>query len=157
MYLGGQLPYGPESSDLGGNLDTNPARISDTSIGTYLLPVSEGGGPSIISPSVAQVNGIVQPPVVDTIPQYSPLALGGSIAYASPRGDYAKDGSLVTLRNRAGRGMGLDSDLARMNGGCESGYERVKPDGLSEVEGAWWLLAGALALVVVGLGGGKKQ
>jgi hypothetical protein len=77
MYLPGQLPYGPQSSNQGGqaNLDGNMAPLltsadltglTDPSGGpnnteaTYLLP---GAGNQIVNPSIATGNGIVQTPI----------------------------------------------------------------------------------------------
>jgi len=77
MYLPGQLPYGPPSSNQGGwpNLDgdtgpllTSPTNngVSDPSGGsantqtTYLLP---GAGAQVVNPSIATGNGIVQTPI----------------------------------------------------------------------------------------------
>jgi hypothetical protein len=77
MYLPGQLPYGPPSTNQGGvaNLDgdlgplltsADPSSVSDPSGGptntqtTYLLP---GAGNQIVNPSIATGNGIVQTPI----------------------------------------------------------------------------------------------
>jgi len=143
MYLEGQLPLGPDSLDLGGTLDTKPGAISDTDIKTFLLP---DGGEDVISPTLAIQNGIVPTPGSNTVGQYSPLAMGGSSQYRANRGSYATDGSLVSIRNRAGRGMGIGDGGA----GCLSDPALAKPSiGLLA-------LAGGLALVIVGLSGGKR-
>jgi len=142
MYLEGQLPLGPDSSNLGGTVDTNPAAVSDTAIGAFVLP---NGGPDIVSGTVADDNGIVQPPVNNPIPQSSPLQMGGSAEYGEC-GSYASDGSLISLRTRAGRGMGAM---------CQSGPQSVKSPSVPS-GGGLLALAGALALVVVGLSGGRR-
>jgi len=150
VYLEGQLPLGPDTSNVGGVLPPIPSAVLDTTIHDFAI---EGAGPDVISGSVAQVDGIVQPPVTNTISQASPLQFGGSAFYDLPQGSYARDGSLTTLRNRAGRGMGWDAG-GFANSGCPAGDAIASPASPSF---GFWALAGALALVVVGLGDGGKR
>ena len=141
MYLEGQLPLGPDSSNLGGTVDTNPAAVSDTTINAYVLP---GAGPDIVSGSVADDNGIVQPPVNNPVSQQTPLEMGGSASYGEC-GSYASDGSLITLRTRAGRGMGAM---------CQSGPQSVWSP--SVPSGRLLALFAGIGLVVIGLSGGRR-
>jgi hypothetical protein len=78
MYLAGQLPYGPPSTNVGGQLNFDgdsplfgdsvgdPPPAVDPSGGaantqnTYVVP---GGGQQVVNPSIATANGIVQPPI----------------------------------------------------------------------------------------------
>src|SRR5262245_31477283 len=100
MYLDGQLPLGPDSPNKYPPEPT-PGPISSLDQVTYLAPE---GGAAIVSPTVATANGIVQTPVQVPRSRFSQLRTD-SASY-SDCGDYAADGSLVTLRNQAGRGMG---------------------------------------------------
>lgn len=120
MYLDGQLPGGPPSSNQGGRV--NPDGVSaldgtgddvvvspkpgDLSGSTFF--VVEGGGPVVVSPSLATSDGIVQYPI-----NSQQSARRGD---NKPCPDYGSDGSLVTLRNDAGRQGGL-------SGMCQSGYQ----------------------------------
>ncbi len=144
MYLEGQLPTGPDSSNLGGTVDTNPTAVSGLDISSFLLPASDGGGQDVVSGTVAHDNGIVQPPVSNPVSQSTPLQMGGSAQYGEC-GSYAADGSLITIRTRAGRGMGSV---------CQSGYQSFKDP--SVPGGGLLALAAGIALVVVGLSGGRR-
>ena len=142
MYLDGQLPLGPDSSNLGSSpLTTNPAAVSNTDSVLYSVP---GGGPDLVSPTLAIENGVVQTPVQQPISQSSPLQMGGSAEYGQC-GSYATDGSLVSIRNRAGRGMG----------DCQSGPQQSALPVPSNA--GLWALGGALVLVVIGLSDGGRR
>ncbi len=157
---GAQLPFGPDTSNLGGTVDTDPMAVSGLDIGTYSISSADGGGADMISPTLAIKNGVVATPTVNTIAQYSALVLGGSAPYDNPRGDYATDGSLTSIRNQAGRGMGLDANLDRLNKGCVPGDSLAALGINSALDNSVspssnWLLWAALALVVVGLSDSK--
>lgn len=92
MYLDGQLPYGPPSTNVGA-----------PPIPTFDIPgtpqtYTTDGGPSVISPSQATADGIVQTPPDPT----KRPAQGVSTDSASYNqcGDYAADGALTSIRNR---------------------------------------------------------
>lgn len=94
MYLDGQLPYGPVTSNVG----APPIATYDTAAPeqTYTTP---DGGPVVISPSVATADGIVQTP---GNPAMTPtLGLDANSASYNQCGDYAADGVLTTIKNRA--------------------------------------------------------
>ncbi len=143
MYLDGQLPLGPDSDN------NNPPQIDASAISslvqvTYLQP---GYGDAIVSPTIATANGIVQTPVQQ--PDYHVAAPRNS---SYDCGDYAASGSLATLRNRAGRGMGYG--LSGCNSGYQMNVENKVQDGLP---GSALLAIGAgLALIVASADGGRR-
>lgn len=93
MYLDGQLPYGPATSNIGAPVI--PTMSDPGTPQTYTIPE---GGPVVVSPSLATADGIVQtPPAASKVP-----AQGVDTTSASYNqcGDYAADGSLTSIRNR---------------------------------------------------------
>lgn len=143
MYLDGQLPYGPPSSNVGA--PPAPAITVAAPATTFVVP---GGGDTIVSPTVADANGIVQYPLNE--PRTSQFrAPRTDTASYSECGDYGAAGSLPTIRARAGRGMGVKSGLSGMCQSGEQGYQALaiaKPSGL----GVALVALGALALLAPG-------
>lgn len=93
MYLEGQLPYGPVTSNVG----APPIPTMDDPGDQAIYTVGDGG--PVISPSVATADGIVQVPNVEMkVPTSGPLP-ANSARYGQC-GDYAADGSLTTIRER---------------------------------------------------------
>jgi len=93
MYLEGQLPYGPASSNVGA-----PAIPTMSDPGTPSTYTTPEGGPVVVSPSLATADGIVQTPDLTT--KVPAQGLDTTSASYSQCGDYAADGSLTTIRER---------------------------------------------------------
>jgi hypothetical protein len=93
MYLDGQLPYGPATSNIG----APPVPTFDVpgTPQTYTVPE---GGPVVIHSSVANADGIVQVPG-DPVKTPTQGVDTDSASY-NQCGDYAADGSLTSIRNR---------------------------------------------------------
>ncbi len=194
MYLEGQLPLGPASSNRGGEPTPNgvsalfdgemaepmpspkPEDLSGSTF--YTLP---DGGPVVVSPSLATEHGIVQypvnpmrgyrrgdkPPQRNAPPGYTtenpddwrpatcgldtpgaPVEVGDNVV-PSPCPQYGADGSLVTLRNDAGRNAGLGDC-------CQSGYQKFETLEIPESPSPWWLLAIAGVALLVGSKGERN-
>lgn len=93
MYLEGQLPYGPVTTNVG------PAPIPTMDDPGTEQTFTVGDGTTVISPSVATANGIVQTPdTVTKVPTSGPLPANS--ARYNQCGDYAADGSLTSIRER---------------------------------------------------------
>lgn len=93
MYLDGQLPYGPASSNVGAPVI--PTMNEPGIPSTYTTPE---GGPIVVSPSLATADGIVQTPQADV--KIPAQGVNTTSASYSQCGDYAADGSLTTIREQ---------------------------------------------------------
>lgn len=93
MYLDGQLPYGPASSNVGA-----PVIPTMSDPGTPQTFTTPEGGPIVVSPSLATADGIVQTP--DASVKVPAQGVDTTSASYSQCGDYAADGSLTTIRER---------------------------------------------------------
>ncbi len=93
MYLDGQLPYGPPSTNVG----APPIPTFDVAgpEKTYTVP---DGGPVVIHSSQATADGIVQTPPDPT--KTPAQGLDVNSASYNQCGDYAADGSLASIRAR---------------------------------------------------------
>lgn len=139
MYLDGQLPYGPASRNPGA--PPIPAIVEAAAPKSFLVP---GGGPTVVSPTVADDNGIVQYPINEPITDQFRRPDSDTAQY-SDCGDYAASGVLPTIRDRAGRGIGL--------AGCQSGPQSANTLAADPKRGL--LLFAGLAAIVALLPGGR--
>jgi hypothetical protein len=93
MYLDGQLPYGPVTTNVG-----PPPIVTYDTAAPELTYTTPEGGPAIIHSSVANADGIVQTP---GNPAMTPTqGLDANSASYNQCGDYAADGSLTSIKNR---------------------------------------------------------
>ncbi len=136
MYLDGQLPYGPKSDNPGAPVI--PTLDSPGVQNTYLVP---DGGDTVVSPTVANVDGIVQyPQTTLRTSQFDPLRR--STASYGQCGDYGANGSLTTIAKGIGRGLG-----ALCQSGVQTYIENTVPEPSS---GAGIAIAvGALAAAIL--------
>lgn len=109
MYLDGQLPYGPASTNTGGQQTLDGASALDGN--TYLMPVPSGpdpsggpgnsasmytvpqGGNDLVSPSISTADGIVQYPITSPTgnPKFSKMKDSSECAGAGMSGIGAMD------------------------------------------------------------------
>ncbi len=92
MYLDGQLPYGPPSTNVGA-----PVIPTFSDPGTPQTYTTDGG-PSVINPSQATADGVVPTPPDTT--KTSARGVSTDIASYNQCGDYAADGNLSSIRAR---------------------------------------------------------
>jgi hypothetical protein len=133
MFLDGQLPYGPPSSNPGAPASPPLANVSPP--GFFTLPE---GGDVLVSPTLGNADGVVQVP--QTAPASSPL--GPPTGFADC-GSYGAASYNVTIASGKGRGLGSM---------CQSGPQSFQD--YSASQSPWPLLIG-LGLIAVLLGGNR--